>query len=165
MSHFVHQVSTSFWVAAVIVSLFGGSVVARAANPSLDWMAGHWCIEQNGNTTEELWLPPVGGVLVGLGRTRTNERTTGYEYLRIVDVDGVQSFIAQPGGRLPTAFKRTAGGEQWVRFENPDHDFPQSIEYRREGSALHAEVAGPGDNGEESVISYDYSPCGTWVGT
>ncbi len=91
-------------------------------------------------------------------------RTTGFEYFRIADVDGVQSFIAQPGGRPPTAFKRTGGGENWIRFENPDHDFPQRIEYRREGNGLHAEVAGPGANGKETVINFDSVPCGSKAG-
>jgi hypothetical protein len=145
-------------VATLAMSLIFGAN-ALAADPAPGWIAGHWCAELGVDTAEELWLPPYGGVMVGLGRTRSPERTKGFEYLRIADVDGVQSYIAQPGGRPPTRFARTAGGENWIRFENPGHDFPQRIEYRREGGVLHAEVAGPGENGEESVIGFDYSPC------
>jgi hypothetical protein len=29
-----------------------------------------------------------------------------------------------------------------VRFENPSHDFPQRIEYRRDGNVLRAEASG-----------------------
>jgi hypothetical protein len=135
--------------------------VAGAANPdpSLDWIGGHWCVELGDEIVEEVWLPPHGGVALGLGRTRTDEWTTAFEYLRIADHDGTLSYIAQPGGRPPTVFKRTAGGERWIRFENPDHDFPQRIEYRRDGDGLHAEIAGPGENGREIVISFDYSRC------
>ena len=153
------RISKCFLIVAALAMPLIGSAKAEDANPSLDWMAGHWCVDMGGDTVEELWLPPHGGVMVGLGRTRNAERTTGFEYLRIADFDGVQSFIAQPGGRPPTSFRRTAGGEDWVRFENPDHDFPQRIEYRREGEVLHAEVAGPGEDGEEAVIGFDYSPC------
>lgn len=128
-------------------------------NPAPDWLAGHWCAGKGGKTVEELWLPPHGGVMVGLGRTRTPERTVEFEYLRIADIDGIQSYIALPGGQAPTSFGRTAGGDNWARFENPEHDFPQRIEYRREGETLHAEVAGPDENGGESVITFDYSPC------
>jgi hypothetical protein len=136
--------------------------VAGAADPpaSLDWMGGHWCTGPGEEMVEEFWLPPHGGVAIGLSRTRTTDVTTAFEYLRIVDVDGVPIYIAQPGGRPPTAFKRTSGGESWIRFENPEHDFPQRIEYRREGDALHAEVAGPGEDGEELVISFDFRRCG-----
>lgn len=151
--------SIGLMVAATLVASLTGSAKAEVVNPSLDWMAGHWCVDLGGDTVEELWLPPHGGVMVGLGRTRSPERTTGFEYFRIADQNGSQSYIVQPGGRPPTSFRRTAGGAHWIRFENPDHDFPQRIEYRREGDVLHAEVAGPGENGEETVISFDYNPC------
>ena len=71
----------------------------------------------------------------------------------------VQNYIAQPGGQPPTHFARTDGGENWVRFENPEHDFPQRIEYRRDGDRLYTEVAGPGNNGVEAVIRLDYGTC------
>jgi hypothetical protein len=149
MTQPLQRIRFGFLIATTLTSLLLSSASAAAASPSLDWIAGHWCVDLGGDTVEELWLPPHGGVAVGLGRTRNSEKTTGFEYLRIVDLDGVQSFIAQPGGKPPTAFKRTAGGENWVRFENPDHDFPQCIEYRREGDALHAEVSGPGETAKK----------------
>lgn len=135
-----------------------GESHSTVATP-LDWMAGHWCTDSGGQTIEEVWLPPRGGVLVGLGRVHTMDRTVGFEFLRITQVDGVQTYIAQPGGQPPTHFTRKASGEDWVRFENPEHDFPQRIEYRRAGDHLHAEVAGPGKNGVEAVIRLEYSAC------
>ena len=137
-----------------------GLACAAAPNPSLDWLAGHWCADLGEESVEEFWLPSHGGVAVGLGRTTTKDHTTAFEYFRIVDLDGVPSYIAQPGGRPPTTFTRTAGGERWIRFENPDHDFPRRVEYRRQGDALHAEIAGPGENGTEVVIPFDYLRCG-----
>jgi hypothetical protein len=97
---------------------------------------------------------------IGLGRTLAQGATTAFEYLRIVDLDGVPAYVAQPGGRPPTTFRMTASGEQWIRFENPEHDFPQRIEYRRASDTLHAEIAGPGADGAEAVISFDYRKCG-----
>jgi hypothetical protein len=47
------------------------------------------------------------------------------------------------------------------RFENPDHDFPQRIEYRSEGDRLHAEVTNRVKNGKEAVLGFDYRPCGS----
>lgn len=126
---------------------------------SLDWMAGQWCADSSGTSVEEVWLPPRGGVLVGLGRTHSADGTVGFEFLRIAVENDVQNYIAQPGGDPPTYFARTDGGENWVRFENPEHDFPQRIEYRRDGDKLYAEVAGPGNNGVEAVIRLDFSAC------
>lgn len=145
-------------VVAVLMLLIGS---AHSAGPdsSVDWIAGHWCGEFGDKIIQELWLPPHGGVAVGLGRTLSADRTTGFEYFRITEIDGVQSFVAQPGGQPPTVFGRTDGGDRWIRFENPEHDFPQRIEYRRDGDSLHAVAAGPGENGKESVIRFDYRRC------
>lgn len=137
-----------------------GLAYAAPPHSSLDWIAGHWCADLGDESVEELWLPSHGGVAIGMGRTITRDRTSAFEYFRIVELDGIPSYIAQPGGRPPTTFKRTAGGEGWVRFENRDHDFPQRVEYRREGDALHAEIAGPGENGTEVLIPFDYRRCG-----
>jgi hypothetical protein len=144
---------------AVLTASLISVSTAIASNPPPAWITGHWCLERDGSTTEELWLPPHGGLMIGLGRTRNADETSGFEYLRITDADGAQSFMAQPYGNPPITFSRTAGGEHWVRFENPDHDFPQRIEYRREGDSLLAEIGGVGENGEETAIAYDYVAC------
>lgn len=128
--------------------------------PTLAWLSGHWCGGEPGEPVEESWLPARDEVMIGVSRTLKGERTTGFEYLRIVPIDGVATYFAQPGGRPATAFARTDGGADWVRFENPAHDFPRRIEYRRAGDGLHAEIAGPGDNGEEMVIGFDFVRCG-----
>lgn len=135
--------------------------IAWAAGPasSLDWISGHWCTEVGAETVDELWLPPRGDIVVGMSQTSTKNHTMAFEYLRIAEVGGVLTYLAQPGGRPPTAFGRTAGGDRWIRFENPDHDFPQRIEYRRQDDMLHAEIAGPGEDGEEIVIAFDYRRC------
>lgn len=146
-------------VLALTVTL---AAVAGPADESaeLGWLSGRWCAESGGETVEEVWLPPRGGVLIGLSRTYTDDATTGFEYLRIVATGGVVEYVAQPGGRPPTAFRLTASGTGWLRFENPGHDFPRRIEYRLEGERLHAEIAGPGDNDAELVIPFDYRRCG-----
>ena len=136
-----------------------GIAADGASAPPLDWITGHWCADLGEEIVEEYWLPPHGGVALGLSRARTAQETTAFEFLRIADIEGVRSYIAQPGGRAPTIFKQTAGGERWIRFENPDHDFPQRIEYRREGDALEAQIAGPGQNRQDVVITFPYVPC------
>lgn len=146
--------------AAIAALLIIGAAPAAGPAPSLDWLGGHWCADLGNETVEEFWLPPHGGVAIGVGRTRSGDRTTAFEYLRVVDLDGVPAYVAQPGGRPPTTFRMSASGVQWIRFENPEHDFPQRIEYRRDGDTLHAEIAGAGEGGEEVVIPFNYRRCG-----
>ena len=129
------------------------------AATDLNWIAGHWCAVQGSEQIEEYWLPARGGVLLGLGRTTNGERNASFEFMRIVLSDGVPTFIAQPQGGSPVPFKRTAGGADWARFENPAHDFPTRVEYRRDGERLRAHVAGPGKNGKESVLTFRYERC------
>lgn len=137
------------------------TTLAAAASAPVDlpgWMSGHWCIQQGGEQIEEQWLGAAGGMMVGASRTITPKRTQ-FEFLRIELAGGVPTYVAQPNGGKPTSFQRTDGGADWVRFENPAHDFPQRIEYRRNGDALLAEIAGPGEDGAEFKIPFEFKRC------
>src|SRR3546814_14135465 len=80
--------------------------------------------------------------------------------MRIVSDGGATSFHAQPNGAPPTVFTMVASGEGWIRFENPEHDFPNQVEYRREGDRLSAWIAGPGPDGAQVRIAFEYRACG-----
>ncbi len=121
-----------------------------------DWMAGHWCAAGG---IEEFWLPPDGGLMLGLNRTVVPGRPTGFEFLRIELVEAAPAYIAQPQGRLPTTFRFSDGGPHWMRFRNPQHDFPQQIEYRRSGDRLRAEISGPGKGDAPIVVVFDFQRC------
>ena len=130
-----------------------------ASPPGLDWLVGHWCGDRKGDFIEEHWLDARGDVMLGVSRTVRGGKTRNFEFMRVEMADGVVTFIAQPQGEPPVPFKRTAGGADWARFENPAHDFPTRVEYRRTATGLHAEIAGPGEGGRERVIPFDYLPC------
>lgn len=116
-----------------------------------DWLAGHWC----NATSEELWLPERGGLLLGLNRSEHGSRT-GFEFLRIeIDASGVR-YQAQPGGRPPTAFELADTGARSVEFRNPAHDYPRRIRYWRDGNDLHATID-DGDGGRE--IQFTWTLC------
>ena len=134
------------------------------AGGDLSWISGQWCGGGEQQRMEEHWLPAAGNQLLGVSRTLRGERVVMFEFLRIDTVDGVPTYFAQPGGRPPTAFARIDGGmdadgRSWVRFENLQHDFPQQIEYRRDGDALQATIAGPGREGKPQRITFDYRRC------
>jgi len=148
------------WILATVCCL--SAVGIRAADTparEFDWMAGHWCSKSDDTLIEEFWLPDEGDVAVGVGRTVKGDKTVSVEFMRIETRDGVTSFVALLPGQAPTAFKLTASGKHWARFENPQHDFPRRVEYRQTDSGLHAEIAGPGRDGKEKVIGFDYRRC------
>jgi hypothetical protein len=144
-----------------VVALSAGLSLAASADTKTDfqWFTGHWCAERDGQFIEELWLEPRGDILLGLSRTVKGAKTASFEFLRIEWVGGVPSYIAQPQGQAPVAFKLTASGATWARFENPSHDFPKRVEYRRTPAGLYAEIAGPGEGGKEMKIPFDYRQC------
>ncbi|MFT3761135.1 MAG: DUF6265 family protein [Pseudoxanthomonas sp.] len=136
------------------------SGAAVAGGPELDWLAGHWCGGQGERRIDEAWLPEAAGVLVGVSRTVDGAKLESFEFMRIVSDGGAASLHVQPNGVPPTVFAMAAHGEGWIRFENPEHDFPNRIEYRREGDRLHAYIAGPGRDGKELRIPFEYRRCG-----
>ncbi len=143
-----------------LVACTTGATVAESPAPGgLDWLAGQWCMESGGEFVEEHWLSPRGDVMLGVGRTIRSGKTMNFEFLRIERRAAVTNYLAQPQGGAPTAFRMTASGTNWARFENPEHDFPKRVEYRRTSGSLHAEIAGPGKDGKALVIPFEYRAC------
>jgi hypothetical protein len=139
-----------FFVAAAILALLPqdkdkDNDKDKSAPKKLDsiaWIAGHWRSTAGGETTEELWLPPRGGMMLGLNRGVRGEKKATFEYLRIEgDAKGVV-YLASPSGAKPTPFRLTEADDNRALFENPDHDFPKKIEYKLNGNKLTASIAG-----------------------
>ena len=79
-----------------------------------------------------------------------------FEFMRIEErADGLV-FIAHPSAGPGVEFQRTACAPGLLRFENPKHDFPQLIEYRRTGAdTITARVeGGTGDERLGEAIEY-----------
>lgn len=109
---------------------------------SLDWLAGAWIRTDGPNQHEEHWMAPAGGELVGMART-VSPQHTGHEFLRIALLDGALTYLASPEGRQPpTPFLCATQGPNRVLFANPQHDFPKSVGYQRDGDRLTAWIAG-----------------------
>ncbi len=109
-------------------------------------MAGSWEGTAGKASVEEHWTPVAGGTLFGVSRTIVEDKTVAFEFLRIeTRADGI-FYVAQPNGRPPTDFKLTRLEGTEVAFENPQHDFPQRIIYRKNtDGTLHARVEGERD--------------------
>jgi hypothetical protein len=97
----------------------------------LRWLTGCWQNRVGQTVTDEQWMAPAGGAMIGMSRTVSNERLRAWEALRIVTDSGRAVYIAQPQGGAPTRFAATAISDTLAVFENPAHDFPQRIAYRR----------------------------------
>jgi hypothetical protein len=71
--------------------------------------------------------------------------------------DGGQlAYEAHPSGQPSTVFLSKTVGDAEVLFENPAHDFPQRVGYRRAGpDALHAWIEGT-RNGQPRRVEFSY---------
>jgi Domain of unknown function (DUF6265) len=70
--------------------------------------------------------------MLGMSRTIAGNRTAEFEFLRIEQREDGIYYVAQPKGRCPaTDFKLTRVAAQEAVFENPQHDFPKRIIYRK----------------------------------
>ena len=64
-------------------------------------------------------------------RRVTGDQTLFFEFLRIEERPGGIYYIAHPKARPGVEFKLVACRRGEARFENPEHDYPRSILYRR----------------------------------
>jgi len=129
-------------VGAALALLLMGQAPARTGVTELGWMSGGWISESAGRWTEEAWLPPRGGVMLGLSRSGRGDVLREFEYIRIqAGEDGVPVYHASPGGRAPVGFRLVASDDASATFENPRHDYPQRIHYRRDGDTMVATIS------------------------
>jgi len=129
------------WIAAVVAA-----ASARAQGPTVDglaWMAGSWETAMGRAKIEEHWIKPAGKTMFGVSRTVAGERTVAFEFLRIESrADGIY-YVAQPNGKPGTDFKLTSLNDGLAVFENPTHDHPKIIRYRRNADgSITAEIEG-----------------------
>ena len=142
---------------SVLLAPLRGETPAPAVE-QLAWMAGSWEATRGKASIEEHWTQPAGGTLFGVNRTLVAGKTKAFEFLRIETREEGIFYVAQPGGRPPTDFKLTKLEKQEVVFENPEHDFPQRIIYRKESDGtLHARVEGK-QNGKEAGTDFFFTP-------
>jgi hypothetical protein len=128
----------------LILMLLAGSIVS-SQGPAVDqlvWMAGCWRLESAARVVDEMWMAPAGGVMLGAGRTVINGRAVEHEFMQIREEGGRVAFIARPSGQAEASFAAITIGEREVVFENPAHDFPQRVIYRRDGTGLTGRIEG-----------------------
>lgn len=149
------------WMPASLTAQEPGSTSGGGASvEGLGWMAGCWVVQGGGAVQEEVWLAPRGGVMLGVARSTRGDESIGHEYLRIESREGGLVFTASPSGQATAEFDVTRAEDGFVRVENPEHDFPQAIEYRSVERGLLARVfASTSDSAPAFEIPYRSGAC------
>lgn len=131
--------------------------------PDLNWLAGYWLSCEAGREVSETWSDVRGGLVLGTGIASDPAGGASWEQMRIgPSTDGVLdglSFYAQPGGQGAAEFPLVRWSESEAVFENPAHDFPQRVIYRRDGERLVGRIEGMADGAPRSAEwRYDPAP-------
>jgi len=134
----------------VIALLIGATCLSATPEPRqtngaqrLGWLAGCWERSNGPTIIEEQWMRPRGGAMLGMSRTTRRDTVIEFEQLRIFDRAGRTVYAAAPSGQAPAEFETGVTSDSLVTFENPSHDFPQRIIYRRRGAdSLIARIEG-----------------------
>jgi len=138
-----------------VATLPGSAVASPSARTVIDqaaWLIGCWEARGPSRVVQERWFPPFGGVMQSLGRTRSGERFVEGEMILLRPDGDKLVYVASPTGQARASFPSTAISDTLLLFENPAHDFPKKIGYRRGGAdSLHAWIEG---NGQRIPFSY-----------
>lgn len=115
----------------------------------LSWMSGCWAMSAGPMVIEEQWAKPLGGMMMGLARTSKQGRVVFHEFMRITTSGADVVYTPRIGSpEKPVPFKLIKQSADEVVFENPTHDFPQRILYRKKAEGLFARIEGV-DKGKE----------------
>jgi hypothetical protein len=129
----------------------------RPSVSDLAWLSGCWDLTRNGRHIVEHWSAPEGGTLIGMSRTVASGKTAEYEFLMIREGQAGLEYVAKPSGQDGATFTSTRVSAGEVVFENPQHDFPTRIIYRRDpNGGLIAAIEGP-RNGKTQRIEFPYA--------
>ena len=145
----------------VFIALGAGAMAQPRGIERVAWLQGCWETSTGERTIEEHWMAPRGTNMVGMSRTVRGNTLVSYEFLLLREVGDRLEYESHPSGQRSATFHSTMVSDAMVLFENPQHDFPQRIGYRREGgSSLVAWIEGT-NKGQARRIEFPYRrvPC------
>jgi len=148
-------------LAGAMLAMATGAAIADDQLAALGWMQGCWSRTGSEAGTVEQWMAPAGGNMLGMSRTIKGGKSVEHEFILISEVGpGVLAYTASPSRQATATFKLAKReGDSWI-FENPTHDFPQRVIYRKDGADLVARIEGT-RNGKTRAIDYPMKrvPC------
>lgn len=120
------------------------NVAKQSGVDRLEWISGCWVLNDGEQRTEEQWMRPSGRSMLGMSRTVAGGKTVFTEFIQIREANGEIAYVVSLGlGARPVSFKLVRQSDTEAVFENPQHDFPQRIIYRRDSvDSLFARIEG-----------------------
>jgi len=119
------------------------AMAAAVQAPALPaFMTGCWDLVEGDHWTQECWMEPKAGLMLGASREGNGVKLKSWEQMRVeLGADGKVALWASPHGRPAVRFDARNATSSAVEFVNPRHDFPQRIRYEIKGDKLQAEIS------------------------
>jgi hypothetical protein len=119
------------------------AAAAAAQVPTLPaFMTGCWNLIEADHWTQECWMEPKAGLMLGASREGNGEKLKSWEQLRVeAGPDGKLTLWASPHGRTAVPFEVRGTSASAVEFVNAEHDYPQRIRYELKADKLEAEIS------------------------
>lgn len=146
------------WI-VVVVFLLTGNLVMSQQIKAVQWMQGSWKINTPQGAIVEIWEVKNDSTLAGKSVfVKSNNDTIPQEQIELAFRNGSWYYIPTVGNQnngQPVSFKLIyLRGTEFIS-ENPAHDFPQRIAYRRIKQNLYASIEGK-RNGQHSKQNFDF---------
>jgi hypothetical protein len=136
-------------LAPLMLALLTTLPVRAQTLQELAWLEGSWERQGARGVVREVWQRVGPRTFEGEAYRLGDGAREPLEQLLLVELGGEVFYIAKiPENPWPTSFRLVERRQGFARFENPDHDFPQSLVYRLDGRSLKVEVEGQGDGFE-----------------
>ncbi|MEM8634050.1 MAG: DUF6265 family protein [Pseudomonadota bacterium] len=117
------------------------------------------CWQSEDGLSREVWTEDPSGWFLGYALDRTPDGEVGFfEHMRLEVMEGRFDTLVVTGGRDGDVvrFERAETDDIWLRFINPDHNFPQVIQYATIEGVLVAEISTLTGDG---VRRFEKKPC------
>jgi hypothetical protein len=130
---------------------------------ALAFMAGCWHGDAGvDRSIEEQWTAADSDVMLATTRYLDDNtgRTRGWEFSRIVADSAGVVLLPAPMGNQQGRFRRAPSRPGEASFQDPTHDFPKRIIYRRvDARTLEVRLDGGEGSEEQMVLRMERVPC------
>jgi hypothetical protein len=138
-------------IASIIIILVSLDILKAQEHPAdvknVEWLCGTWLRtnDKKEQLSYERWEKTGEEALRGFGVTLSGQDTIFREKLKIISRDGSLFYVADvPENKESIFFRFTKVTDDSFVCENPEHDFPKTISYERNGTQLTATISGNG---------------------
>lgn len=117
---------------------------AHEAHQQAAWLLGRWENNSAQGNLSEIWKKQNDSLYLGASYFVIAGDTVFSESIELVEKNDEVNYIVTgvEGNEGPVPFKLKSSNESMLVFENPKHDFPQTITYTHKGDSVIAVISG-----------------------